>query len=95
MLEFCEEVFQIAKPFALPPNNLAEQIGGLYLLYCLYHKMPVANIKIRVTLKDWRHFIELHTILKEREYFDASYVFVNLVYEDAFQHCLFETEVSL
>ena len=94
LLEFCEEALRIAKPFALPPNSLVERISGLYLLYGLFSKMPVDNVKIRVTQKEWSQFLDLYSQLKNNEYLDATYIFVRLVYNHAFLHTLFEVEVS-
>ena len=56
--------------------------------------MPIRSVKIRVTLKDWKNFMGLHSKLKQKEHYDASYIFVKLVQDNAFQHCLFESEVS-
>ena len=95
MLEFCEETLHIAKQFILLSNELVDQIGALYLLYGLYYKMPVENVKIRVTAKEWHKFLEFHKIIKIEKLYDASYIFVKLVTDNAFHHCLFATEVRL
>lgn len=95
LLEFCEETLRTAKPLALPPHNLIERICGLYLLYGLYNKMPLDNVRIRVTQKEWMQFLDLYRQLKDNEHLDASYIFTKLVFDHAFLHCLFETEYGL
>lgn len=94
MLEFCEETLNIAKQILLSSTGL-DQIGGLYLLYALYYKIPLENIKIRVTLREWPIFLDLHSQIKEGKLYDASYIFVKLVIDNAFYHCVFPTEVNI
>lgn len=94
MLEFCEETLNIAKQILVSSSGIVDQVGGLYLLYSLYYKIPVENVKIRVTLREWRLFLDLHRQLKEQKLFDASYIFVKLVIDNAFHHCLFPCEVN-
>lgn len=94
LLEFCEEVLHIAKEFALPPRNFKERIGGLYLLYGLYYKMPIKDmVRIRVTLEQWSHFLELQEQLKAGEHVDANFVLSTMIHDDAFSHTIFDFEV--
>ncbi|KAJ8686449.1 hypothetical protein QAD02_022243 [Eretmocerus hayati] len=95
MLEFCEEVLSIAKSFLLSSTDLINQIGGLYLLYGLYYKMPISKVKIRVTLKDWKSFLNLHQQIKRAKLHDASYIFVKLVIDNAYHYTLFSSEYVL
>jgi hypothetical protein len=95
MLEFCEESLNIAKQFLLLSTDTLDQISGLYLLYGLYYKIPVENIKIQVTSKEWRIFLDLFKQIKSEKLHDASYVFVKLVMDSAFHFCLFENEVKI
>lgn len=93
MLEFCEEVLQIAKLFMLPPNRFKTQLGGLYLLYGLYYKLPCDNMKVRVTLSDWKEIVELHNNIKDENHTDANYIISKMIHDDVFYHCAFHREV--
>lgn len=93
MLEFCEEALTIAKQIMLSSMDVIDQVAGLYLLYGLYYKIPVENVKIRVTLKEWQTFLSFHDKIREEGFFDTSYIFVKLVTDNAFHHCLFGNEV--
>lgn len=95
MLEFCEEALNIAKQIMLSSLELIDQIGGLYLLYGLFYKIPIENVKIRVTMKEWQAILNFHEQIKQEEFYDTSYIFVKLVTDNAFCHCLFANEVSL
>ncbi|XP_015514346.2 prostatic acid phosphatase [Neodiprion lecontei] len=95
MLEFCEEVLQIAKVFMLPPYRFKTQIGGLYLLYGLYYKLPCRKIKIRVTLSEWKEILELHNNIREGNHTDANYILSKMIYNDVFYHCAFHREYGL
>lgn len=94
MLEFAEESLNVAKQFVLH-DDLIDQIGGLYILYGMYYKMPVSNVKIRVTSKEWQHVMNLHKQIKDEKLYDANYIFVKLVADNAFHHCLFAAEYGL
>ena len=94
LLEFCEEVMSIAKQFVLPPYSFKAQIGGLYLLYGLYYKMPIKDIiKIRVTQDQWISLMELQEQLKEGEHLDANFILSTLIHDEAFINTVFDFEV--
>ncbi|XP_023248648.1 uncharacterized protein LOC106636998, partial [Copidosoma floridanum] len=95
VLEFCEESLNIAKQLMLSDNEFIEQVFGLYLLYGLYYKIPVSNMKIKVTLKEWFVCSNLHNQIREYKLYDASFIYVKLVTDNAFYHCLFSTEHGL
>lgn len=95
MLEFCEEALNICKQFLLLPSRFKERIGGLYLLYGIYYKMPVEQFKIRMKLDDWRSIMELHAEIKEAEHLDANYILCKLITDNAFIFCMFDQEVHL
>ena len=94
MLEFCEECLNIAKQFIFSSPDLISQVGGLYLLYGLYYKIPIHNVKIRVTLKEWQSILLLYEQIKLEKLYDASFILVKLMKDKAFIHCLFTSEVS-
>ncbi|XP_011503291.1 PREDICTED: snRNA-activating protein complex subunit 1 [Ceratosolen solmsi marchali] len=95
MLEFCEESLNIAKQFLLLPTDILDQVSGLYLLYGLYYKIPIENVKIQVTSKEWQRFLDLYQQSKDEKLYDASYIFVKLVMDNAFHYNLFESEYGL
>ncbi|KAL7293563.1 hypothetical protein TKK_0013002 [Trichogramma kaykai] len=95
MLEFCEEVLIIAKHFIISSSDLPTQLSGLYLLYSLYYKIPIENIKIRVTYNEWQQFLDLHEEIKDKQLHDASFIFVKLIVDDAYYFCIFSNEYGL
>ncbi|XP_076627852.1 proximal sequence element A Pbp45 [Colletes latitarsis] len=95
LLEFCEEALNVCKKLLLLPPRFKERIGGLYLLYGIYYKMPIDQFKIRVKLDDWRSIMELHAEIKEAEHLDANYVLCKLIADNAFHFCIFDKEFGL
>ncbi|CAK9833541.1 snRNA-activating protein complex subunit 1 [Anthophora retusa] len=95
LLEFCEEALNVCKQFLLLPPRFKERIGGLYLLYGIYYKMPIDQFKIRVKLDDWQSIMELHAEIKEAEHLDANYILCKLIAENAFHFCIFDSEFGL
>lgn len=72
---------------------MKERIGALYLMYAVYYKMPTDQLKIRMTLSDWKCLMELHSQIKEEEYLDANYILCKLIVDRAFIHCISDREV--
>lgn len=95
LLELCEEALHICKQFFLLPSRFKDRIGGLYLLYGVYYKMPIDQFKIRVKLEDWRSIAKLHAEIKEAEHLDANYILCKLITDHAFHYCLFDHEFGL
>ncbi|XP_076655426.1 proximal sequence element A Pbp45 isoform X2 [Halictus rubicundus] len=95
LLEFCEEALHTCKKLLLLPLRFKERIGGLYLLYGIYYKMPTDLFKIRIKLNDWRSISELHAEIKEAEHLDANYILCKLILDNAFYFCIFDKEYGL
>lgn len=95
ILEFSEATLHIAKQFVVDSKNLVDKIFGLYLLYGLYYKIPIHGVKIRVTLEEWQIFLKFREQILEDNIIDACYIFVKLISDNAFYHCLFPAEVKL
>ncbi|OAD55313.1 snRNA-activating protein complex subunit 1, partial [Eufriesea mexicana] len=95
LLEFCEESLNICKQFLLLPPRFKERIGGLYLLYGIYYKMPIDQFKIRVKVDDWQSIMDLHAEIKEGEHLDANYILCKLIANNAFSFCIFDSEFGL
>jgi hypothetical protein len=72
---------------------MKERIGALYLLYGIYYKIPINQLKIRLTLSDWNYLMELHRQIKIHEHLDANYILCKLIVDDAFIHCVSDIEV--
>lgn len=95
LLEFCEEALHICKQFILLPPRFKERIGGLYLLYGVYFKMPIDQFRIKIKLDDWKSILELHAEIKEAEHLDANYILCKLIASNAFHFCLFDSEYGM
>ncbi|XP_076763734.1 proximal sequence element A Pbp45 [Xylocopa sonorina] len=95
LLEFCEEALNVCKQFLLLPPRFKERIGGLYLLYGIYYKIPIEQLKIRVKSDDWRSIMDLHAEIKEAEHLDANYILCKLIVDNAFYFCMFDVEFGL
>ncbi|XP_043279789.1 snRNA-activating protein complex subunit 1 isoform X2 [Venturia canescens] len=94
-IEFCEDTLIEAKEFFLPPLSFKERIGGLYLLYALYFKMPLKGPKIRVKIEDWQDIVEIRGEIVQAEHHDASFILSKLMLENAFVHSSLEQEFAL
>ncbi|XP_011634681.1 snRNA-activating protein complex subunit 1 [Pogonomyrmex barbatus] len=92
---FCEEALCITKQFLVNASSLKERIGALYLTYGIYYKMPIRQLKIRMTLSDWNRLMELHNQIKEEEYLDANYILCKLIVDRAFIHCISDREYGI
>ncbi|TGZ53637.1 Uncharacterized protein DBV15_10425 [Temnothorax longispinosus] len=92
---FCEEALCVTKQFLVNASSLKERIGALYLTYGVYYKMPVKQLKIRMTLSDWKCLMEVHSQIKEEEYLDANYILCKLIVDHAFLHCISDREYGI
>lgn len=83
--EFMEEAFQLAVMYLSPPFDFQQRTGGLYLLYALYFTQGhLPQIKVRMTLEQWRHLMDLYKCLKKQGHLDACYVLMRLRAQKAF-----------
>ena len=89
--EFCEDTLVVAKQYLVLPGSLGERIGGLYLLYGLYYKIPCHGCKIKVTKSDWEQILQFKSEIKPHH--DACYILAKLMHDRAFLHTIFDTEV--
>lgn len=92
---FCEDALCVTKQFLVNASSLKERIGALYLMYGIYYKMPVKQLKIRMTLSDWSCLMELHSQIKEVEYLDANYILCKLIVDRIFIHCISDSEYGI
>lgn len=95
LMAFCEDTLCITKQFLINVTSLKERIGALYLMYAIFYKMPTDQLKIRMTLSDWKCLMELHSQIKEEEYLDANYILCKLIVDRAFIHCISDREYGI
>ncbi|XP_012223833.1 snRNA-activating protein complex subunit 1 [Linepithema humile] len=95
LTEFCQNALGIAKQFLVNASSLKERVGALYLLYAVYYKIPVNELKIRMTISDWKHLMDLHTKIKEEALLDANYILCKLIVNRAFVHCVNDNEFGI
>ncbi|XP_011699713.1 PREDICTED: uncharacterized protein LOC105457013 [Wasmannia auropunctata] len=95
LMVFCEEALCITKQFLVNASSLKERIGALYLTYGVYYKMPIKELKIRMTLLDWKCLMELHSQIKEEEYLDANYILCKMIVDRIFIHCISDREYGI
>ncbi|EGI63366.1 hypothetical protein G5I_08256 [Acromyrmex echinatior] len=92
---FCEDALCIIKQFLVNASSLKERIGALYLTYGVYYKMPIKQLKIRMTLSDWSCLMELHSQIKQEEYHDANYILCKMIVDRIFIHCISDRELTV
>ncbi|KAG5322136.1 SNPC1 protein, partial [Acromyrmex heyeri] len=92
---FCEDALCIIKQFLVNASSLKERIGALYLTYGVYYKMPIKQLKIRMTLSDWSCLMELHSQIKQEEYHDANYILCKMIVDRIFIHCISDREYGI
>ncbi|XP_011255205.1 snRNA-activating protein complex subunit 1 [Camponotus floridanus] len=95
LMALCEDALCITKQFLISVISLKERIGALYLMYAVYYKMPTDQLKIRMTLSDWKCLMELHSQIKKEEYLDANYILCKLIVDRAFIHCISDREYGI
>lgn len=78
-------ILDTAYEFLLPPFTFQIRVGGLYLLYALFHCQS-ANPpeQIRMALKDWEEVLKFEKDSLEAQHFDVVYVLRKLLHDKAF-----------
>lgn len=92
-MEFCEEVLDIAKEFISPDKTFKERIGGIFLLYGLFLRMPYRGPRIRMIMTEWENLLILQCEFYKEKQYEAIYILQQLIKKRAFGYCLFEQEV--
>ncbi|XP_029178074.1 snRNA-activating protein complex subunit 1 isoform X2 [Nylanderia fulva] len=95
LMSFCEDALCVTKQLLINKCSLKERIGALYLMYSIYYKMPMDQLKIRMTMSDWKCVMELHSEIKKEEYLDANYILCKLIVEHAFVLCISDREYGI
>ncbi|XP_046443060.1 snRNA-activating protein complex subunit 1-like [Daphnia pulex] len=85
------ELLAIAKAIILNVNKeFASRVGGLYLMYGLYFTQK-SKSKIRLTLSEFKEFMNFTCELKEQNNMDAEFIFQKLFIAEAFLFCACST----
>ncbi|XP_008294918.1 snRNA-activating protein complex subunit 1b [Stegastes partitus] len=82
---FSRLVLDVAGSFFLPPFSFQIRVGGLYLLYSLYHSQTAApSEQIRLALKDWEDVKKFEKDAVDAQHLDAVYILRQLMFCKAF-----------
>lgn len=82
---FTRLVLDTAYEFLLPPFTFQIRVGGLYLLYALFHCQTAdPPEKIRLALKDWDEVVKFERESFAAQHYDVVYVWRKLLHKKAF-----------
>lgn len=82
---FSCQVLATAFSYLLPPYTFQIRVGGLYLLYGLYHsQLFEPREKIRLALSDWEDIRKFEQDAINAQHFDVVYILRKLLAEKAF-----------
>ncbi|KAJ8410359.1 hypothetical protein AAFF_G00203400 [Aldrovandia affinis] len=71
--------------YFLPPYSFQVRVGGLYLLYGLYHtQLATPREKVRVALKDWENICKFQQEALSSQHYDVVYILKKLINQKAF-----------
>ncbi|XP_068607825.1 snRNA-activating protein complex subunit 1b [Brachionichthys hirsutus] len=84
---FTRLILKTACRFFLPPFSFQIRVGGLYLLYSLYHCQTASpSEQIRIALKDWEYVKKFEKDAVDAQHFDVIYILHQLVFHKAFYY---------
>uniref|UniRef100_A0A3Q3APQ3 Small nuclear RNA activating complex, polypeptide 1b n=1 Tax=Kryptolebias marmoratus TaxID=37003 RepID=A0A3Q3APQ3_KRYMA len=82
---FSRLVLDAACCYFLPPFSFQIRVGGLYLLYSLYHSQTACpSEQIRLALKDWEDVKKFERDAVDAQHLDAVYILRQLMLSKAF-----------
>ncbi|XP_061531410.1 snRNA-activating protein complex subunit 1b [Phycodurus eques] len=83
---FSRLVLDVASVYFLPPFSFQIRVGGLYLIYGLYHCQTASpRVGIRVALKDWEDVLGFQKDALGAQHLDAVFVLRRLRFQKAFR----------
>lgn len=83
--QFSRLVLDSASSFFLPPFSFQIRVGGLYLLYSLYHSQTASpKEQIRLALKDWEEVQTFEKDAVDAQHLDVVYILQRLMFHKAF-----------
>ncbi|XP_036398522.1 snRNA-activating protein complex subunit 1b [Megalops cyprinoides] len=95
MRAFSRLILTIAYQYFLPPYNFQIRVGGLYLLYGLYHsQLASPKEKIRFALKDWENVQKFQTDAMNAQHYDVTYILRRLFSEKAIYFAAMPKQLS-
>ncbi|KAG2457465.1 snRNA-activating protein complex subunit 1b isoform X1 [Polypterus senegalus] len=85
MRSFTKEVLSIGTYYFFPPYSFQIRVGGLYLLYGLYHsQLCDPKEKIRIALKDWEEVVKFQHDIVNAQHYDTAYILKKMFSAKAF-----------
>ncbi|XP_028306229.1 snRNA-activating protein complex subunit 1b [Gouania willdenowi] len=83
--QFSRFALDIATPYVLPPYSFQIRVGGLYLLFGLFHSQTATPPQpIRMSLKDWENLKKFERDTVEAQHFDVLFILRRLESAKAF-----------
>ncbi|XP_057715590.1 snRNA-activating protein complex subunit 1b [Corythoichthys intestinalis] len=82
---FSRLVLDMAIGYFMPPFSFQIRVGGLYLIYSLYHCQTASPpVRIRMALKDWDYVLSFEKDALGSQHLDAIFILRQLVFCKAF-----------
>ncbi|XP_077945329.1 snRNA-activating protein complex subunit 1b isoform X1 [Gasterosteus aculeatus] len=82
---FCRLILDTTSSFFMPPYSFQIRVGGLYLLYSLYHSQTSSPPEqIRLALKDWKDVKKFEKDAVDAQHHDVVYILRKLMFQKAF-----------
>ncbi|KAA0718211.1 snRNA-activating protein complex subunit 1 [Triplophysa tibetana] len=92
---FARLALSVVSPYFHPPYTFQIRVGGLYLLYGLFHtQLCTPKEKIRIALKDWKDVMQFQQDAEKAQHHDVVYIFKKLMSEKAFLFTAMPTMLS-
>ncbi|XP_077587578.1 snRNA-activating protein complex subunit 1-like isoform X2 [Stigmatopora nigra] len=92
---FSQLVLDVAVGYFMPPFSFQIRVGGLYLIYSLYHCQTASpRVGISVALKDWDDVLSLEKDALGSRHLDAVYVLRQLLSCKAFRFTAMPTSLK-
>ncbi|KAL6117325.1 uncharacterized protein ACO6RY_15131 [Pungitius sinensis] len=87
MKRFSRVALATAVKYFLPPYSYQIRVGGLYLMFALYHTQPASPpVKIRLAVRDWPVVEKFVKDSGDSGHQDVVYVFRKLVFDKAIHY---------
>ncbi|XP_042292702.1 snRNA-activating protein complex subunit 1b [Thunnus maccoyii] len=82
---FSRLVLDTAYRYFLPPFSFQIRVGGLYLLYSLFHCQTASpSEQIRLSLKDWEDVKKFEKDAVNAQHFDVTFILRQMMFHKAF-----------
>ncbi|XP_077477744.1 snRNA-activating protein complex subunit 1-like [Stigmatopora argus] len=92
---FSRLVLDVAVGYFMPPFSFQIRVGGLYLIYCLYHCQTASpRVGISVALKDWDDVLSFEKDALGSQHLDTVFVLRQLLSCKAFRFTAMPTSLK-